>query len=159
MPKVIYLAGPLFTQGERNWNDEFASALRATGYSVIVPQEQAAALIKRGEQLSATLTRSLFESAIQGVRDADVVVAILDGSDADSGTSFECGYAFALKKPIVGVRTDLRSGGDSPTGGVNLMLAEGCHRLVWLGLESIGQGMEFVADHILKALRELDLAP
>jgi nucleoside 2-deoxyribosyltransferase len=35
-----------------------------------------------------------------------VVVAVLDGVDVDAGVSYEVGYAKALGKPIVGLKTD-----------------------------------------------------
>ena len=56
-----------------------------------------------------------------------VVVAILDGPDADSGTSFEMGYARGRGKRVIGVRTDFRGGEDH---GVNLMLSNACSDLV-----------------------------
>ncbi len=53
--------------------------------------------------------------------DCDIVVAVLDGgSDADSGTSWEIGYAYAKGKKLLGLRTDFRTFG--PEGNVNLMI-------------------------------------
>ena len=47
----------------------------------------------------------------------DIVVANMDGSDPDSGTSWECGYAYR-KKPVILFRADFRAGyklhGDLP---------------------------------------------
>jgi nucleoside 2-deoxyribosyltransferase len=57
----------------------------------------------------------------------DVVVAILDGPDADSGTRFEMGYARGRGKRVIGVRTDFR--GDEGHA-VNLMLSNACSDLV-----------------------------
>ncbi len=42
----------------------------------------------------------------------DGVLAVLDGSDVDSGTAAEIGYAAAIGKPVVGIRLDLRRTGD-----------------------------------------------
>jgi len=39
----------------------------------------------------------------------DMVVALLDGADVDSGVAFEIGYARGLGKPVLGVRTDYRT--------------------------------------------------
>jgi nucleoside 2-deoxyribosyltransferase len=64
---------------------------------------------------------------VAGVDAADVLVAVLDGPDVDSGTAFEVGYAYARGKPIIGVRTDFRKSQDQ---GTNLMLARSCHALV-----------------------------
>jgi nucleoside 2-deoxyribosyltransferase len=55
---------------------------------------------------------------------ADVVVACMDGPDPDSGTAWECGYAYAQGKPIVCYRTDFRSSGDLLGAPYNLMLTE-----------------------------------
>ena len=60
---------------------------------------------------------------VEKIRKADAVMAIVDGPDADSGTSWECGYAYALGKPVYLVRTDLRVAGDDPEFGINLMLS------------------------------------
>ena len=59
---------------------------------------------------------------------ADIVVAMLDGADSDSGTAFELGYALARGKKIIGVRTDFRQSQDR---GVNLMLSHACARYVF----------------------------
>jgi len=47
----------------------------------------------------------------------------MDGPDPDSGTSWEVGYAFGVKKWIVLVRTDIRALAGS-AGDYNSMLAE-----------------------------------
>jgi nucleoside 2-deoxyribosyltransferase len=47
----------------------------------------------------------------------------MDGPDPDSGTSWEVGYAFGVKKWIVLVRTDIRALAGS-AGDYNPMLSE-----------------------------------
>ncbi len=117
----LYVAGPLFTQAERAWNLQLAAALTAAGHDVFLPQTEVKAI--------ATLhADAIFQIDVDGVRSADCVVAILDGADPDSGTSFECGLAYALGIPIVAVRSDFRGGGDALPGQkiatINLMLAQ-----------------------------------
>ncbi len=124
---TVYVAGPLFTQAERVWNSRLAEGLKSGGVRVILPQERGAAIITAGEPLPVA---RLYELALEGVDEADVVVAILDGADPDSGTCFECGYAHARGKPIVGVRTDFRLGGDDAAVNVNLMLSQSCAAIV-----------------------------
>jgi nucleoside 2-deoxyribosyltransferase len=117
----LYLAGPLFTQAERAWNLRLASLLTQAGHSVFLPQTEVQAIATRS-------AITIFRVDVDGVRSADAIVAILDGADPDSGTSFECGVAFALGIPIVAVRTDFRGGGDAlpdqKMEAVNLMLSE-----------------------------------
>ena len=151
---AVYLAGPLFTQGERHWNDDLAAALRAAGFSVAVPQEQATVILAEGG-LSPTNVRKLFEVAIQSIESSKAVVAILDGPDADSGTCFECGYAYAIKRPVLGIRTDIRLGGDDPSKNVNLMLSQSCGRLLVLADESFSVGPSELTSRIVAALGEL----
>lgn len=52
----------------------------------------------------------------------DLVFAVLDGSDVDSGTAAEIGYAFAKAKPIIGYRGDFRLSADNEGSVVNLQV-------------------------------------
>jgi nucleoside 2-deoxyribosyltransferase len=155
MTKRIYLAGPLFTQGERTWNAALASGLRSFGHTVFLPQENDAEIVTSTGGLTARERRALFEMAVRAIRDCDVVVAVLDGPDADSGTSFECGFAFAIGRPAIGVRTDFRFGGDAREAGVNLMLSESCAQLIWIGDDAIAHDHAFVAGRVDQALQAL----
>lgn len=120
-PLLIYLAAPLFSQAERLWNRKLSAAI--TG---ILPQARfilPQSFSPDGDDAYA----SLYQQCVDGVREADVVVAVLDGPDVDSGVAWEMGYAGALGKPVIGVRTDMR---ESQEQGVNLMLSRSCDALV-----------------------------
>ncbi|MEA2863250.1 MAG: hypothetical protein QOC84_1206 [Bradyrhizobium sp.] len=52
----------------------------------------------------------------------DLVFAVLDGVDVDSGTAAEIGYAFAKAKPIIGYRGDFRLSADNEGSVVNLQV-------------------------------------
>ena len=109
----LYFAAPLFTTAERNWNAEIAAGMRAAGHEVHLPQEQEPGLDAAG----------IFASDVGGIDWADGLLAIMDGPDPDSGTSWEVGYAFAARKPIVLVRTDIRAAAGS-AGAYNTMLIQ-----------------------------------
>ena len=49
----------------------------------------------------------------EAIRDADALVAVLDGTDVDSGTAAEIGFAFGLGKIIHGYRGDFRLSSDN----------------------------------------------
>lgn len=121
---IIYLAAPVFSQVERQYNRRLAERLEARlmRSQVILPQDfrvgPAGAPFNDRRHLSGIHRRCL-----DSLRNADVVVAILDGADVDSGVAYEVGYARALGKPVLGVRTDYRQ---SQIKGLNVMLAEGC---------------------------------
>ncbi|MGB7101268.1 MAG: nucleoside 2-deoxyribosyltransferase [Xanthobacteraceae bacterium] len=111
----IYLAGPLFTLAEKSFNVELARFLESEGFEVWLPQEH--------EPRSNT-AKSIFDMDVAALDWADMVVACMDGPDPDSGTAWECGYAYAKGKPIVCFRTDFRISGDTKGAPYNLMLTE-----------------------------------
>lgn len=61
--------------------------------------------------------RKVFQTDIQAISRSDLVVAILDGRVIDEGVCVELGYAYAVGKLCVGLKTDIRSMlpiGDNP---------------------------------------------
>jgi nucleoside 2-deoxyribosyltransferase len=106
----IYLAAPLFTKGEQDFNLKLYHYLKDNGYAVFLPQKECEK--EQGE--------NIYKTCLFGLESAAIVVAILDGADADSGTSWECGYAVSQSIPVIAVRTDFRLSGD--TKGFNAML-------------------------------------
>ncbi|HRY77069.1 MAG TPA: nucleoside 2-deoxyribosyltransferase domain-containing protein [Candidatus Paceibacterota bacterium] len=112
-PITIYWAGPLFTQAERIWNRICAECLRSRGYRVILPQDRNLPLVNGKPDFDA-IAKDCQEQAIE----ADVMVAVLDGPDSDSGTSLEVGLKIQDKGIVIGVRTDFRSSED---GQLNAM--------------------------------------
>jgi nucleoside 2-deoxyribosyltransferase len=146
----LYVAGPLFTQAERAWNERLAAALSAAGYNVFLPQTE----VKAITSLDAD---TIFRVDLDGVRSAEGIVAILDGADPDSGTCFECGIAYALGIPIVAVRTDFRAGGDALPGqklaSINLMLSQAA--VVIVNMPDPGVTFEALAAAVIAALKDL----
>ena len=120
----IYLAAPLFSAGERAFNKIIAERLTSLFYSVHLPQElddDASAREMNREDM-------IYHTNLEALKNADIVVGVIDGADADSGTAWEMGYASALGKRVIALRTDFRR--FSEREDVNLMLeseAEVCH--------------------------------
>ncbi|MEM1688999.1 MAG: nucleoside 2-deoxyribosyltransferase [Candidatus Hadarchaeales archaeon] len=100
----IFIAGPLFSQAEREFNAKLDELLRKNGFETILPQRDI------GEVWKTDINyRKIYEMDLRAIEEADVVVAVLDGPDVDSGTAFEIGYATAKGKPVVGLKTDIRT--------------------------------------------------
>jgi nucleoside 2-deoxyribosyltransferase len=150
MAKKIYFAGPLFSQGEWEWNKRLAQKLRKD-FTVILPQEAAEPMLKGKQTFDA---HALFAANIRGIDEADVVVAILDQADPDSGTCWECGYAYAIKRPIIGVRTDIRRASDDPHGSVNLMLTQSAKRFILVEFKDLDDEGQLAAK-ILAAINSI----
>ncbi|MGB9928114.1 MAG: nucleoside 2-deoxyribosyltransferase [Methanosarcina sp.] len=114
--KTIYLASPLFSHAEVEYNRMLRDLFLKKGFSVFLPQEDAEdSTVEREKQNQETI----FKACVTGINSSDIIVAVLDGVDVDSGTAWEIGYAYAKGKPVIGLRTDFRSLSD---GIVNLMV-------------------------------------
>lgn len=109
----VYLAAPLFTIGEREFNATLCNRLRTIGYDVFLPQEH---------QFPEAI--DIFKSDVSSLEEADAVVAVIDGADPDSGTSWECGFAYAQNKPVILVKTDFRMIADAKREPCNLMISQ-----------------------------------
>ena len=124
-PRRVYLAAPLFSQVQRKWNRLLARAIEKAlpGTRVFLPQD-----LKVGGRFNDRRHFGpIFKALTAKLGEADAVVAVLDGPDADSGTCFEMGYAYARDIPVVGVRTDFRR---SQERGVNLVCSRACTEFV-----------------------------
>lgn len=122
----IYLAGPLFSEGERAYLDVLARDLRARGHDVFVPHEQFT-----GDKVDLD-PATVFKVDVAGVREAGILFAWLDGPMVDDGTACEIGIfseLIASGDPrylgIVGLVTDLRTQRRRGTqgDGINLFVA------------------------------------
>lgn len=87
---TVYLAGPFFTISQRWLIHEFYEALIEMGLDVFSPFHD----------VGPGGPDEVVEPDIEGLKKADIVLAILDG--LDSGTQFEIGYATSLGKKIIG---------------------------------------------------------
>jgi hypothetical protein len=122
----IYLAGPLFSEGERAYLDELARRLRGRGHDVFVPHEQFT------DEIVELDAARVFRVDVGGVRAANVLFAWLDGPMVDDGTACEIGIFSELVAAgdprylgIVGLATDLRTlrRRGTPGDGINLFVA------------------------------------
>jgi len=121
---MIYLAGPLFTLAERRFNDKLAGELErlCPSLQVFLPQRY-----DKEFENAPDFSPKMFACLKGALDNCNIVVAMLDGADADSGTCFEMGYAHGRGKRVIGVRTDFRGSEDH---GLNLMLSNACSDLV-----------------------------
>jgi nucleoside 2-deoxyribosyltransferase len=150
----IYLAGPAgFTEAGRiHHREAVVPAVRNAGFEVLDPWADQSPIggppsaAGSAEHLAALreLNLSIGRRNAEMIRQCTGVLADLDGPDVDSGTAAEIGYAAALRRPVVGFRTDTRCSGDNAASTVNLQVE-------WFIAESGGVLAASLAD----AVREL----
>ena len=127
--KKVYVASPLgFNEAGRLYlRKELHPALESLGLAILDPWAWQAGLSNRqimdmaGKGTPDDLAIELGAKNIAAVDMANLVVAVLDGPDVDSGTAGEMGNAQAKGLPVYALRTDFRFSGDSEQG-INLQL-------------------------------------
>lgn len=99
----IYLAAPFFNEKEREAVERFAKDLRRY-YNVYVPMEHS---IPNGWNLSNyNWGRKVFAEDVEAIDNSFMVVVLDWGHYGDTGTAWECGYAFGKGKEIHRFRMD-----------------------------------------------------
>ena len=101
--KKVYIAGPLFTGSDRNFVAEIDQVLVSGGFGTYLPHRDAGLFI-RGVSKSI----DFFKKDLEAIKNCQILVAVLNGSDTDSGTSWEMGFAYANGIPIIGILDDNR---------------------------------------------------
>jgi nucleoside 2-deoxyribosyltransferase len=128
---LVYVASPLgFTPAGLTWSREvLLPALRAAGLEPLDPWSTAAGAALGDALASGAGPDALREADdlvgaanVELIRAAAGVLAVLDGSDVDSGTAAEIGCASAWDRVVVGLRTDARRTGDNAGALVNLQI-------------------------------------
>lgn len=112
---TVYLAAPLFSEAECDFNRRLRDLIICEGFRVFLPQEDSNNIhdIKNRQEI-------IFNKNLAALDNSDIIVAVIDGADVDSGTAWEIGYAYSKGKPVLGLKTDFRTLGIE--GTVNLMI-------------------------------------
>lgn len=115
--KTVYLAAPLFGEADCDFNRKLRNELVSAGFKVFLPQEDSNNIKNHKDR-----GRIIFNRNLKGIENSDILVAVIDGADIDSGTAWEIGFAYSKGKPVFGLRTDFRTLGIE--GTVNLMIEQ-----------------------------------
>ena len=112
----IYLASPFFNDEELKNVEKAEEILMKRGFQVFSPRLNE---VRTDENTQSALwSKETFMNDKRFIDWADAVVMLYYGGYSDSGTAWECGYAYGTNTPVVVVHL----GDDS-----NLMVHEGCH--------------------------------
>lgn len=120
-----YIAGPLFNEGERWFDEQLEACAVRAGLKTYLPHRDTQEAVVAGRTPEA-----IFKLDCEAIDEASIVIANLNGFAVDDGTAWELGYAYARGKHLVGVHTDMRVFGIFEDQSVNLMIECALNKLV-----------------------------
>jgi nucleoside 2-deoxyribosyltransferase len=133
-----YIAGPLFNESERWWDEQIEQVASAAGLTTFLPHRDG----KEGKIKGPENIYAIFAEDRDAIDRADIVIANLNGITTDDGTAWEMGYAYARGKYLVGIYTDWRLQHKHQV--VNLMLECSLNKMVRSLDELSGCLLEYV---------------
>jgi len=148
MPKMIYVAGPIFSLAEREFLEELVDTLSAE-LKLDAKDDFFLAHRDVGDVGIGGVGRDqAFFDDLNALDECKIIVGWLDGPDVDSGTAVELGYAYAKgDKKIFGLSTDRRKWDQSLEGvAVNNMIWGVCKKKgeIYRTIESLIVGLKRV---------------
>ncbi|RMF81539.1 MAG: nucleoside 2-deoxyribosyltransferase, partial [Chloroflexi bacterium] len=98
-----YIAGPLFNEGERWFDEQIDARAQKVGLETFLPHRDGMELLPTNRTIN-----DIFQLDVRMIDACDIVIANLNGVTTDDGTAWELGYAYARGKHLIGVYTDMR---------------------------------------------------
>ncbi len=132
-----YLANGLFSLGDRLVNEKLAAAIREAipGIELYVPQENDAI----NDKTAYADSLAIAQADLEMLQKSDVLVAVLDGVEIDSGVAAEIGAFAMLNRPIIGVFTDVRQQGRDNMQKIEALVRDGIeNQFIYRNLFVIG---------------------
>ena len=131
---IVYLAGPLgFSEAGRLFhNTVLVPLIKEIGFDIRDPwtltsTEMIDAVFnlpygQKKKQAMVEMNQVIGCNNLMAIKESDLIVAVLDGVDIDSGTAAEIGCGYALRKMVIGYRGDFRLSSENEGGIVNVQV-------------------------------------
>ncbi|MCK4798966.1 MAG: nucleoside 2-deoxyribosyltransferase domain-containing protein, partial [Spirochaetes bacterium] len=95
MNKTVYIAAPLFSKSELEFNRELNETIKNLGFDTFLPQEDGhllSELIDQGFSKDEAIN-VIFKKDADQINKCDIVVFVMDGRVPDEGACVEIGLA------------------------------------------------------------------
>lgn len=147
----VYIAASLFSVRERLFLSRLADFLVKQGFNVYLPHRDSGLIESNLDMMSKTV----FIKNIEGIKESDLIIALVNGPEIDSGTSWEIGYAYALGKEIICITDDMRVNENT----VNLMIYMSCSHFLIINdfnikITNSDEWAKYVGEYIAKAIAQ-----
>ncbi len=96
----VYIAGPLCDKENRKFLEKLDKICKEAGFETFLPHSDAGLFtnLKDVERIS--------KRDIEELHKSDLLIGVLDGIYVGAGTAWEMGYAQAIGKKVIGLKTD-----------------------------------------------------
>lgn len=111
MIKKIYIAGPLFNVHEKKYLEDIAEVLEGADFDCFLPHRDQTGIDPeelKNNEMSQETKDIIFQTDIEALKGADLIIALVTGQDIDSGTASEIGFMFANNKPVLAITAEER---------------------------------------------------
>ena len=111
MINKIYIAGPLFNVHEKKYLEDIAEVLEGADFDCFLPHRDQTGIDPeelKNNEMSQETKDIIFQTDIEALKGADLIVALVTGQDIDSGTASEIGFMFANNKPVLAITAEER---------------------------------------------------
>lgn len=158
-----YLANGLFSIGDRYVNEQIAKALREAidGIALYVPQENDAINDKSAYADSLAIAAA----DLAHLQASDVLIAVLDGVEVDSGVAAEIGVFSTFNRPIIALFSDVRQQGRDNEKKIQALVEDGLeNQFIYRNLFVVGlikqngvivSTIEQLVDEVEKCLQKI----
>ena len=97
----VYIAGPLCEEDERKFLEKLDKVITDLGFETFLPHRDCG--LYGGDETKITI---ISKKDINEIHNCDLMVGNLNGIFVGAGTAWEMGYAQALNKKVIGLKTD-----------------------------------------------------
>ncbi|MDD5192582.1 MAG: nucleoside 2-deoxyribosyltransferase [Candidatus Nanoarchaeia archaeon] len=97
----IYIAGPLCDKENRQFLEEIDKICKEFGFETFVPHRDAGLYDRDKNKIKEISNKDLKE-----IHKCDLMIGVLNGIYVGAGTAWEMGYAQAIGKEVIGLKTD-----------------------------------------------------
>lgn len=132
-----YLANGLFSIGDRLVNELLAKEIRKAipNIDLYVPQENDAI----NDKQSFADSLAIANADLEKLQESDILIAVLDGIEVDSGVAAEIGVFSTFNRPIVALFSDVRQLGRDNQQKIEALIQDGTeNQFIYRNLFVIG---------------------
>ena len=107
----VYIAGPLFNDGDKAYNLKIDAIIRECGHETWLPQRDIGCVSDMPDTVDGIpMNVYVCQHEFRELEKADIFLLLMDGRVPDEGACVELGYCYALNKRCIGYQTDVRKG-------------------------------------------------